>query len=62
VNLQIDIRISPDTTDNGYGTLQMTESVRFQGNSFLEISSVLGKFHDMLSELKKEKVQCNKNQ
>jgi hypothetical protein len=56
VNLQIDIRISPDTTDNGYGTLQMTESVRFQGNSFLEISSVLGKFHDMLTELKKEKV------
>jgi hypothetical protein len=54
VNLQIDIRISPDTTDFAYGNLQMTESVRFEGNSFLDIASVLGKFHDMLGELKKE--------
>jgi hypothetical protein len=54
VRLQIDIRITPDhdNMSEAYGNLQMTESVTFDGNSFLDIASVLGKFHDMLSELK----------
>lgn len=59
MRLQIDIRISPDYNNpqEAFGSLQLSETHEITGQNFMEIATILGKFHELMQKIKEQRLE-----
>jgi hypothetical protein len=55
LRLQISIEAIPGGYNAAYGNLQLSETVNLDAASFLEIASILGRFHELAEKVEEER-------
>lgn len=53
MQLQVEVSITP-THEHGYGNLHVKETVSLTTLSFMEMSSILARFHDLATLIQQE--------
>ena len=50
---ELRVAVSIRDTEQGYGEINITETLGMNADSFLEMAKILGQFHDLAESIKK---------